>query len=374
VSQILQVHEAGPSASSDDGGALEREIFSLPPEQLRKPSIADTAHIPDAILAMHLAKDVKFIWLFANVATSFLGTTLNPFFFAIPMLEYAFSRYTPPRGFCWGLHQLSMSPPPALCCRIFVSQKSMLIIEAMAVCGGRLVHTFLLLILLLIFAWAMLILWFDGRLQCSSSHQCLHYMLAIGFAVAGTSDNFIFNGYSVDIFTTYTADDPNSVFNRAVHLIFILLIFVFLNIIFLNLIVGQVVDAFAQLQHNREVQDQDLRNKCLVCSLPRGSFEGSRGDTGGFERHTTTEHNPWHYVLFLVYLSSESEAVLTNDRRLFLQKMRAADKSYLPVLQAHSVRIAKRQKVDAQDELSHKVSEIVRLQQEALRQQEVRLS
>ena len=250
----------------------------------------------------------------------------------------------------------------------------MLIIEAMAVCGGRLMHTFLLFMLLLVFAWAMLILWFDDKMECASSDQCLHQLLTVGFAVAGTSDNFIFTQYPLSIFTTYTGADTNSVANRAVHLMFLLVIFAFLNIIFLNLIVGQVVDAFAVLQHNREVQDQDLRNKCLVCSLPRVCFEGTRGATSGFERHTSTEHNAWHYVLFLVYLASESEAKLSHDRRLFLHKMRAADNSYLPVLQANSVRIASRQRVEEKDELSGKLTEIMRLQQATIQQQEVRMS
>jgi hypothetical protein len=50
ASQTLQVHEGEPGAGGDEGGALERETFSLPPEQLRSHLLVDMEHIPVAIL------------------------------------------------------------------------------------------------------------------------------------------------------------------------------------------------------------------------------------------------------------------------------------------------------------------------------------
>ena len=50
ASQALQVHEGEPGAGGDEGGALERETFSLPPEQLRSHLLVDMEHIPVAIL------------------------------------------------------------------------------------------------------------------------------------------------------------------------------------------------------------------------------------------------------------------------------------------------------------------------------------
>ncbi len=56
-------------------------------------------------------------------------------------------------------------------------------------------HTFLLFMLLLVFAWAMLILWFNDKMDCASSDQCLHQLLTVGFAVVEASRSFMWSYY-----------------------------------------------------------------------------------------------------------------------------------------------------------------------------------
>jgi hypothetical protein len=235
--------------------------------------------------------------------------------------------------------------------RIFSSSRALLIVEALQVCGPRIVHTFVLLVFLLVFGWAMLLLCFDTNMACQTPQQCLNEILVIGFSFAGTSDQLILSEYPVHILPDGDGGSPAT---RTLQLGSILFMFVVLNIVLLNLVVGQVVDAFAQLQHRRDKKLEDGNQFCLICSLPRPAFETSRGETGGFEWHTRTEHNPWHYVLFVVYAQNEPEFKLRHSLKRFLHKVSHVDNSYLPVLQAHSLRRATQQK-DKYGEVSAKI-------------------
>ena len=224
-------------------------------------------------------------------------------------------------------------------------------------CGPRLVHTFVLIVFLLIFGWAMLMLCFDDDMACQTPQQCLNEILVIGFSFAGTSEQLILSDwFPVHILPDGEKGTPAS---RTLQLGSILAMFVVLNIVLLNLVVGQVVDAFAQLQHRRDKKLEDGTQFCLVCSLPRPAFETSRGETGGFEWHTMTEHNPWHYVLFVVYAQNEPEFKLRHSLKRFLHKVKVVDNSYLPVLQAHSLRRATQRK-DTYGEISTKIDDLAK--------------
>ena len=76
--------------------------------------------------------------------------------------------------------------------------------------------------------------------------------------------------------------------------------FLIINIIFLNVIFGIIIDTFSYLREENIALAKDRKNVCFVCGLSRFDFSKKNID---FKLHGLYEHNQWHYIGYLYYLS-----------------------------------------------------------------------
>ena len=72
--------------------------------------------------------------------------------------------------------------------------------------------------------------------------------------------------------------------------VFDLVFFILVVIIVLNIVFGIIIDSFAELRDHQNAMNEDMRNKCFICSLERQTFDRY---SDGFEPHVAHDHNAW---------------------------------------------------------------------------------
>ena len=87
-------------------------------------------------------------------------------------------------------------------------------------------------------------------------------------------------------------------------------------IIIVGIIPGIIIDAFGELKALREEALENLNQVCFVCSVRRMKLDQ---DGIGFDKHIRFEHNPRHYLYFLISLKKRSNSEYTVSQGLALR-------------------------------------------------------
>ena len=125
-------------------------------------------------------------------------------------------------------------------------------------------------------------------------------------------------------------------------IIYQLLFFITMITILLNLIFGMIIDAFGDLRDQRTANEEDEKNICFICGIPRGEFERYTS----FEDHIDNEHDLWNYVYLIVYLEHKYKHKPTEMTKLenyVLEKYNRKVNDWLPI--QRSIRL-ERLKID----------------------------
>ena len=78
-----------------------------------------------------------------------------------------------------------------------------------------------------------------------------------------------------------------------------------------------MIDAFGGLRDKVEADQEALRAKCFVCSLDRTKLDHSGI---GFDRHINGEHNPMHYLYFLLRIKQAAAGELSAQETYVLKE------------------------------------------------------
>ena len=89
------------------------------------------------------------------------------------------------------------------------------------------------------------------------------------------------------------------------------------KVIALNVLFGQIIDTFASLRDDKAAIDDDIKNKCFICSITKMQFD--KHSDGGMERHIKKDHNMWDYVYYIVHLKSKPTSDLTGTESYILE-------------------------------------------------------
>jgi inositol 1,4,5-triphosphate receptor type 1 len=102
--------------------------------------------------------------------------------------------------------------------------------------------------------------------------------------------------------------------------------------ILLNIIFGIIIDTFGELRATKAAIEEDMSNKCFICSIDQYTFE--RNTEGGFEHHIKKEHNMWRYVYFMVHLNIKDPNEYTGAEDYVKDLVIKNDASWFPINQA----------------------------------------
>jgi hypothetical protein len=105
-------------------------------------------------------------------------------------------------------------------------------------------------------------------------------------------------------------------------------------LLLLNMINGVIVSTFSQIREESNEKEEDINNKCFICSIDRVEFEKRKI---AFADHLKYEHNTKTYIRFMIYLKLASEKDLDADQSFIINCIKERDISCFPVLRSFSV-------------------------------------
>ena len=79
-------------------------------------------------------------------------------------------------------------------------------------------------------------------------------------------------------------------------------------IIIVGIIPGIIIDAFGELKALREEALENLNQVCFICNIRRMKLDQ---DGIGFDKHIRFEHNPRHFLYFLISLRKRPSKLFT---------------------------------------------------------------
>jgi hypothetical protein len=102
----------------------------------------------------------------------------------------------------------------------------------------------------------------------------------------------------------------------------------FIVVIMVAIITGIIIDTFADLRTERNAIEDDIMNKCFVCSMNREVFERARLK---FRDHINIDHNKWNYLFYSMYISDKPSTELSGIERRIKKLMEIQSTKYFPI-------------------------------------------
>ena len=103
------------------------------------------------------------------------------------------------------------------------------------------------------------------------------------------------------------------------------------------------MDAFSEMRDEKSAAEEDLQNLCFVCSKGRFDFDHYGN---GFDNHRESEHDPWAYVAFFIYLDRKDEGDYTGTESFVREQMNRNICDFMPVTRAIALERAPREESD----------------------------
>lgn len=105
-------------------------------------------------------------------------------------------------------------------------------------------------------------------------------------------------------------------------------------LLLMNMINGVIVSTFSQIREESESKEDDMNNKCFVCSIEKVEFEKRKIN---FDEHLKVEHNVKNYIKYLISLKLINEKDLDSDQSYIVNCLNNAEIACFPVNRAGSI-------------------------------------
>lgn len=105
-------------------------------------------------------------------------------------------------------------------------------------------------------------------------------------------------------------------------------------LLLLNMVNGVIVSTFSQIREENNARDDDMNNKCFICSIERLEFEKRKIS---FKEHNKKEHNIRTYIKYLVWLKMINEKDLDGDQSFIMKCINQEEISCFPVLRSSTL-------------------------------------
>jgi hypothetical protein len=162
----------------------------------------------------------------------------------------------------------------------------------------------------------------NGENACTTLLQCFFHCLALGPRSTGSIG---------DVMVRISFSQKNHYF---VRFFYDLSMFILINTTFMNLLFGMIIDKFAEMRDRRKSIENDMKTVCTICSLDRLVFDKI---INGFENHTRSEHNFWHYLYFMYGLRLKDKLEMSGMESYVAGKINEDEIDWFPLLRAMSI-------------------------------------
>ncbi|XP_019858677.1 PREDICTED: uncharacterized protein LOC109586891, partial [Amphimedon queenslandica] len=83
-----------------------------------------------------------------------------------------------------------------------------------------------------------------------------------------------------------------------------IIFFIVVTTLSLNIAIAILVDRFSAMREKKEDIEEDIENRCFICSIEKSEFDKRKKD---FKKHVKEEHNMWNYILFIIHVQNLPE-------------------------------------------------------------------
>lgn len=97
---------------------------------------------------------------------------------------------------------------------------------------------------------------------------------------------------------------------------------------------GIIVSTFSALRQESEKQQEDVKNRCYICSIQKKEFESRKMS---FERHIRMEHNVKDYINFIMFLKLTSNKDLDANQGQIKEKINNRDINVFPIFKSKAL-------------------------------------
>jgi len=162
----------------------------------------------------------------------------------------------------------------------------------------------------------------DGHMDCQTLLNCFKLHIDYGLLNPpsweddGAISTFTEPGLDYKYTTLYHVlyETLSSTYN----LIYIILI----NLVLSAIISGLIIDTFSEMRDENEATQQDILDKCFICSIDRDDFD----QLGvSFNKHVQQEHNMWKYLQLKIYLDRKDEFSYTGTEHFLYHGFQKAE-------------------------------------------------
>ncbi|RHY31170.1 hypothetical protein DYB32_003704 [Aphanomyces invadans] len=162
--------------------------------------------------------------------------------------------------------------------------------------------------------------------HCSTLLQCYTTYIRYGLLSGGGIGDYISSTLNHEL----EFDNPERYFER---LVYDMAFYVVVITLFLNMIQGIIIDAFTSVREQTETKAMLQRERCLVCNRSRNAIELDGVDNGqlnNFSRHTTDEHNFFHYFFYIQHVTAKDPKELNGIESYVVDKLKSQDMTWIP--------------------------------------------
>jgi len=103
------------------------------------------------------------------------------------------------------------------------------------------------------------------------------------------------------------------------------------------IVTGIIIDAFGASRDHRNDVTEDECSVCFICGIDGSKFDTKRPKDRfdqrhyGFAWHLAHEHNVWHYVYFMAYLSLKPESEYTGPEQYVARMVMRKQIDFFPM-------------------------------------------
>ena len=166
--------------------------------------------------------------------------------------------------------------------------------------------TILLVVLFLYFFSVLAYLFFpnqydlSGHMNCNDIGSCFKVHLDYGF---NNPPNWYPTTYiKPDIIGLNMGTELGILISKFTGTIYNLIYTILINLVLQAIVSGLIIDTFSSMRVKNEQIQQDIKEKCFICSIDRDELEQAGLS---FLNHIKVEHNMWKYLWFKIYLESK---------------------------------------------------------------------
>eukprot|EP00164_Ancoracysta_twista_P005362 GFYU01007335.1.p1 GENE.GFYU01007335.1~~GFYU01007335.1.p1 ORF type:complete len:439 (-),score=120.57 GFYU01007335.1:163-1479(-) len=171
---------------------------------------------------------------------------------------------------------------------------------------------------------------------CDTFFQCAMSHVGAGF-MDGRLEN-VYNDVFIQIPESIDVD-----LNSHVRVLVMFFYSITWSILLLNVVLGQIFDGFADIRAQKNQRQNDLKERCFICSVDRITFE-QQGN--GFHDHVSDDHDPLAYLYFLQHLQEGAEIDFDGVESYVWKKAKNNDGSFFPVGSALCLRVVGKNTLD----------------------------